>query len=109
MTSTLIVGGLTIDRFIDGSVAAGGSVLHSGLATVAAGSALTVLTVAGGEPAAVSGLARLATLGNLAHQPAQATTTYRHEERDGVRVLFLEARTEPIRADRLGGDRKSVV
>jgi len=109
MTSTLIVGGLTIDRFVDGSVAPGGSVLHSGLAAVAAGSELTVLTVAGDEPAAVSGLARLATLGRLAHQPAPATTTYRHEERDGVRVLILEARTEPIRADRLGGlDRPDV-
>jgi sugar/nucleoside kinase (ribokinase family) len=103
MTSTLIVGGLTVDRFLDGRVAPGGSVLHSGLAAVEAGSELTVLTVAGDEPAAIEGLDRLATIGTLARQAAPATTTYRHEERDGVRVLILEARTEPIRADRLGG------
>jgi len=103
MTSTLIVGGLTVDRFVDGSVAAGGSVLHSGLAAVQAGSELTVLTVAGDEPAAATGLQRLATIGTLARQAAPATTTYRHEERDGVRVLIFEARTEPIRADELTG------
>ncbi len=109
MTSTLIVGGLTIDRFGDGSVAPGGSVLHSGLAAVAAGAELTVLTVAGDEPAAAAGLERLAALGTLARQPAPATTTYRHEERGGVRVLVFEARTEPIRDDRLGGlDRPDV-
>jgi sugar/nucleoside kinase (ribokinase family) len=103
MTSTLIVGGLTVDRFADGGVAPGGSVLHSGLAAVEAGSELTVLTVAGDEPAAAEGLARLAAIGMLARQAAAATTTYRHEERDGVRVLIFEARTEPIRPDGLRG------
>ena len=98
MTETLIVGGLTIDRFTDGSVAPGGSVLHSGLAAVAERSSLTTLTSAGREPAARDGLARLEQMGVLACQPAESTTTYRHEERDGVRVLVLEARCGPIRA-----------
>jgi sugar/nucleoside kinase (ribokinase family) len=76
-------------------------VIHSGLATIAEGAALTTLTVAGDEPAARAGLERLATLGAVVRQPARATTTYRHEERDGVRVLVFQARTDPLRADRL--------
>lgn len=102
MLSTLILGGLTVDRFLDGSVAPGGSVLHSGLAVVAEGAALTTLTVAGDEPAAAVGLERLLELGELVRQAAPHTTTYRHEERDGIRVLVLEARSEPISVDRLG-------
>ena len=101
MTETLIVGGLTIDRFSDGSVAPGGSVLHSGLAAVAEQSGLTMLTAAGQEPAAREGLARLEEMGVLACQHAASTTTYRHEEREGVRVLVLEARSGPIRDDGL--------
>jgi sugar/nucleoside kinase (ribokinase family) len=101
MTSTLIVGGLTVDRFPDGTVAPGGSVLHSGLAAVAEGANLTTLTVAGDEPAARVGLDRLRGLGALVCQPDAATTTYRHEERNGVRVLVFEARTAPISAERL--------
>ncbi|MGQ0608207.1 MAG: PfkB family carbohydrate kinase [Chloroflexota bacterium] len=92
MTEALIVGGLTIDRFTDGSVAPGGSVLHAGLAAIAEGATLTTLTVAGEEDAAREGLARLDELGRLAHQRAPSTITYRHEERDGVRVLVLEVR-----------------
>lgn len=101
MTSTLILGGLTVDRFLDGSVAPGGSVLHSGLAVVAEGAGLTMLTVAGEEPAALDGIDRLVELGELVRQPAPRTTTYRHEERDGIRVLVLEARSDPIAAARL--------
>lgn len=101
MTSTLIVGGLTVDRFTDGTVAPGGSVLHSGLAAAAEGASLTTLTVAGDEPAARLGLDRLTSLGALVCQPAAATTGYRHEERGGVRVLVFEARSEPIGAERL--------
>lgn len=103
MTETLIIGGLTVDRFADGAVAPGGSVLHSGLAAGAEGAALTTLTVAGDEPPARDGLARLEAMGRLSCQRAPATTTYRHAERDGARVLLLEERSEPIRSDRLDG------
>jgi len=103
MTEMLIVGGLTIDRFTDGSLAPGGSVLHAGLATRAEDARLTTLTVAGDEPAARDGLARLRELGALAHQRAPRTTFYRHDERDGVRVLVLEARAEPIQPAGLAG------
>lgn len=103
MTSVLIVGGLTVDRFADGSVAPGGSVLHSGLAVLAEGGTLTTLTVAGDEPAARDGLARLSEMGELRRQPSENTTTYRHDERDGVRVLVLEARSDALRPEELTG------
>jgi sugar/nucleoside kinase (ribokinase family) len=96
MNGLLIVGGLTIDRFADGRTAPGGSVLHSGLAAVAEGAASTFLTVAGDEPEAREGLARLAEMGELVHQPAARTATYRHDEHAGRRVLVYEAATEPI-------------
>lgn len=99
MAETLIVGGLTIDRFADGRSAPGGSVIHSGRAAVAEGSTVAFLTVAGDEPEARAGLRTLADLGALIHQPAPATTTYRHDERDGRRVLRLEAATDAISAD----------
>jgi sugar/nucleoside kinase (ribokinase family) len=91
MTTLLIAGGLTVDRFPDGRRAPGGSVLHAGLAAAAEGAEITTLTVAGDEPEARDGLARLAALGDVIGQPADATTTYRHEERDGRRVLIYEA------------------
>lgn len=103
MTSVLIVGGLTVDRFADGSVAPGGSVLHSGLAVLAEGGSLTTLTVAGDEQPARDGLARLAEMGELYRQPSANTTTYRHDERDGVRVLVLEARSDALRPEELAG------
>jgi sugar/nucleoside kinase (ribokinase family) len=102
MPSLLIVGGLTIDRFADGSSAAGGSVLHAGLAAAAEGADLTILTVAGDETEATAGLARLETFGSVRRQPSPATTTYRHEEVDGHRVLVYEAASDPIEAGRIG-------
>lgn len=96
MPSLLIVGGLTIDRFADGSRAPGGSVLHAGLAAAAEGAQITTLTVAGGEPEATEGLERLATMGELHHQQSRRTTTYAHAEVDGGRVLTLEGASGPI-------------
>jgi sugar/nucleoside kinase (ribokinase family) len=96
MTELLIVGGLTIDRFADGRTAPGGSVLHSGLAAVAEGARPTFLTVAGDEPDARLGLARLAAMGRLIRQPAVRTATYRHDEHAGRRVLVYDAATDAI-------------
>lgn len=102
MSEVLIAGGLTIDRFVgDGREAPGGSVLHSGLTAVAEHATVTTLTVAGDEPVARDGLTRLAAFGELALQRSSATTTYRHEERAGLRVLVFEARTEPLDPSRL--------
>ena len=96
MTGLLIVGGLTVDHFADGSSAPGGSVLHAGRAAVDEGAELTFLTVAGDEAEARVGLARLGEMGRLIHQPAASSTTYRHEEASGRRVLIYEAATAPI-------------
>jgi sugar/nucleoside kinase (ribokinase family) len=96
MSELLIVGGLTVDRFADGRSAPGGSVLHAGLAAEQEGATVTFLTVAGDEPEALEGLARLAGLGTLIHQPAATTTTYRHDEKDGRRVLVYDAATTLI-------------
>lgn len=91
MPELLIVGGLTIDRFADGTSAPGGSVLHAGLAAAAEGVRPRLLTVAGDESEARDGLARLARLGGVVRQATPSTIRYRHEERDGRRVLVYEA------------------
>jgi ribokinase len=96
VTELLIVGGLTIDRFPDGSSAPGGSVIHAGRAAAADGVRLTILTVAGDEPEAAIGLAQLAGLGDLIHQRAPSTVTYGHSESDGRRVLTYLASAGPI-------------
>jgi len=96
MTELLIVGGLTIDRFADGSSAAGGSVIHAGRAAVADGVRPAFLTVAGDEPEALGGLEQLAAMGDLLRLPSPWTTTFAHAERDGRRLLTLERRSAPI-------------
>jgi sugar/nucleoside kinase (ribokinase family) len=96
MTALLIVGGLTIDRFADGTSVPGGSVIHAARAAVADGASVTILTVAGDEPEAAIGLAQLAELGNLVHQRAASTVTYGHGEKDGRRVLTYLAGAGPI-------------
>lgn len=97
----LIVGGLTIDRFTDGTAAPGGSVIHAGSAVAPDGIRQATLTAAGDEPEAAVGLARLESFGPVVRQPARSTTTYRHGERDGRRVLVFESGTSPIGPDSL--------
>jgi sugar/nucleoside kinase (ribokinase family) len=63
----------------------------------------TFVTVAGPEPEASAGLSRLRQVGRLVVQPAAATTTYRHREDDGRRVLEFETATEPLRGDSFDG------
>jgi sugar/nucleoside kinase (ribokinase family) len=96
MPELLIVGGLTIDRFTDGSEAPGGSVIHSGRAAVADGVRPSILTVAGDEPAARIGLDQLRSFADVVVQPSPATTTYRHTDVDGRRVLILDAEPAPL-------------
>ena len=102
MGTVLIAGGLTIDRFADGTTAPGGSVLHAGLAATAEGARPTFVTVAGDEPDALAGLERLRLLGDVIHQPAGTTTAYRHDESGPRRVLLLEASGEAIDPARIG-------
>jgi sugar/nucleoside kinase (ribokinase family) len=96
MTRLLIVGGLTIDRFADGTSAPGGSVIHSGRAAIAEDAEVTILTIAGDEPEAAIGLSELSELGDLIHQRARSTVTFGHDEIDGRRVLTYLAGTGPI-------------
>jgi sugar/nucleoside kinase (ribokinase family) len=96
MTRLLIVGGLTIDRFPDGTSAPGGSVIHAGRAAVADGASLTILTVAGDEPEAGTGLGVLAGMADLIHQRSPSTVTYGHDEVHGRRVLTYLAGAAPI-------------
>jgi sugar/nucleoside kinase (ribokinase family) len=96
MNRLLIVGGLTIDRFADGSAAPGGAVIHAGRAAAGDRVPLTILTVAGDEPEAADGLAQLAELGDLIHQRAPSTITYGHAEVDGRRELTFLRGAAPI-------------
>jgi len=96
MTELLIVGGLTIDRFADGTSAPGGSVLHAGLAAVGEGVRPTILTVAGDEPEARAGLGRIAELGELLVQRSPTTVSYRHDESGPRRVLIFDGGAAPI-------------
>ncbi len=94
----LIVGALTVDRFPDGSLAPGGSVLHATRPAVDAGYRVGVVTVAGPEPPASAGLETLASLGALARQDATATLTFVHEETPDGRRLTVEVRATPLSA-----------
>ena len=94
----LIVGGLTVDRFVDGSVRAGwiGAALRAGRGR--RGAALTMLTVAGDEPAARDGLARLASIGDAR---APAARPHDHLPPRGARRASASSssRRAPIRSD----------
>lgn len=88
----LIVGGLTVDHFPDGSRAAGGTVLHGARAARAAGLTLGIVTIAGEEPearAAVTELGDLAGRGRLSVQEVARSIAFRHDEADGQRTLTL--------------------
>jgi sugar/nucleoside kinase (ribokinase family) len=89
----LVVGALTIDRFADGSSAPGGSVMHIARAAAPRGLRLGLVTAAGPEPVAQSGvdeLGRRAALVKVAS--GTATTTFRHLEAPAGRRLFIEGR-----------------
>lgn len=102
----LVVGGLTIDRFADGRVEPGGSVVHIARAAARRGVRLGIVTAAGSEPVALQALAelrRLARVVAVARHPE--TTTFRHDEADGHRELALDrvGGETPSRPDALAG------
>jgi sugar/nucleoside kinase (ribokinase family) len=105
----LIVGGLAVDHFPDGSSGPGGSVLHSGLAAAGLGARVATLTVCGDEPEARAGLSRLAELGPVVRQPAAVSCTYRHDERGPARVLVYERATDPLGVDAIAEARPAAV
>jgi sugar/nucleoside kinase (ribokinase family) len=87
----VVVGGLTIDRFADGSSAPGGGVIHIARAAAARGLRLGVVTAAGPEPVALAGVDELQQLCQIVEVASyQATTTFRHRESADGRRLWLE-------------------
>jgi len=96
----LVVGGLTVDRFADGSSAPGGSVLHIARAAAPRGLRLGVVTVAGPEPEARAGLDELRRLAaSVDWTDADATLTFIHREDRNGRRLTLEKSGGQVRLD----------
>lgn len=86
----LVIGGLTIDRFADGSSAPGGSVLHIARAATPRGVRVWVMTVAGPESEARAGLDELRGLTVVSVDEADATATFIHRDSPEGRRLWLE-------------------
>jgi sugar/nucleoside kinase (ribokinase family) len=87
----LVVGGLSIDRFPDGSHVPGGSVLHGARAVAATGGRVATIALAGPEPEAEEALAELADLGPCLVCRTRATIRFAIDERVSRRRLVLEA------------------
>lgn len=87
----LVVGGLAVDRLADGSLVAGGSVLHAARAAAAAGRRIATITVAGPEPEAAAAVAELAEMGPGLVWPASGSIRYAIRDSGGRRRLVLEA------------------
>lgn len=97
MLDLLVVGGLTVDRFDDGSSAPGGSVVHVAQAADRHGVRLGILTATGPEPdvrRAIDQLRGRAVV--IESSMGAATTTYRHAEAVTGRQLWLERTGPPI-------------
>ncbi len=89
----VVVGGLTVDRFTDGSSAPGGAVLHITRALAARGVRLGIVTTAGPESEAQAGLMELRDLAVLVEASASpASITFGHAETAAGRELVLERR-----------------
>jgi sugar/nucleoside kinase (ribokinase family) len=98
----VVVGGLTIDRFADGSSAPGGSAIHITRAAAPRGLRISVVTAVGPEAIAQRGLIELQRLAGASQVTAgAATTTFLHEEVAGGRQLTLERRGADL--DRTAG------
>ena len=89
----VVVGGLTVDRFTDGSAAPGGAVLHITRALAARGVRVGIVTTAGPEPEAQAGLAELRDLASSVEaSTSPASITFGHAETAAGRELVLERR-----------------
>ena len=89
----VVVGGLTVDRFAEGSSAPGGAVLHIARALAARGVHVGIVTTAGPEPEAQAGLAELHDLAVWVEASTSlASITFGHAETAAGRELMLERR-----------------
>jgi sugar/nucleoside kinase (ribokinase family) len=96
----LVIGGLTIDRFPDGSSAGGGSVLHIARAAAPRGVRVRIITVAGPEPEAGAALEELRGL-SVSVEGADGTATFIHRDSPAGRRLWLERGGGSIRVPEL--------
>jgi sugar/nucleoside kinase (ribokinase family) len=89
----LVVGGLTVDRFADGTSAPGGAVLHIARALVPRAVRVGIVTTAGRELEAEAGLAELRALASTVDaSTGQSSITFGHLETAAGRELVLERR-----------------
>jgi sugar/nucleoside kinase (ribokinase family) len=91
----LAIGGLTVDRFADGSSAPGGPVLHIARAAAPRGVRVRVMTVAGPEPEARAAVDELSGL-TASIDEADTTATFIHRDSPEGRQLRLERSGGPI-------------
>jgi len=95
----VVMGGLTVDRFTDGSAAPGGAVLHITRALAVRGTRVGIATTAGPEPEAQAGLAELRDLAFAVEASASpASITFGHAETASGRTLVLERRGGQVAA-----------
>ncbi|HEX2193548.1 MAG TPA: hypothetical protein VHK63_01075, partial [Candidatus Limnocylindria bacterium] len=86
----LVVGGLTVDRFADGSTAPGGSVLYAARAAAAVVRRVGAVVSAGSEPEAEAGLRELRALKFLHVERVARSISFAHAG-DGARRLVFGA------------------
>ena len=91
MVDLLVVGGLSIDRFPDGSEAPGGSVFHAARALAMAGLRGAAITAAGPEEVAVAGVETLRSFGQLLVHDAPASIRFLIDERLSPRVVTYQS------------------
>jgi sugar/nucleoside kinase (ribokinase family) len=87
----LVVGGLTVDRFADGSAAPGGAVMHVARAAAERGLQIGVVTACGPDPQAQAGMAELRSLVSVVESKMHdQTTAFRHRMGPNGRRLWLD-------------------
>jgi sugar/nucleoside kinase (ribokinase family) len=102
----LVIGGMTIDQFADGSAAAGGTVMHAARAAASRGLRIGIVTATGTEPEALAGLSELRGLAPLVESRRHAwTTTFRHREGPTGRRLWLDHLGGSVELDATARDR----
>lgn len=95
----LVIGGVSIDRYPDGSTFAGGTVLHATRAARDDGWAVASIVLAGPEPEAAGALAELHDAGLCRLHDTEQSARFRIDERGARRWLVLEARTGLLQLD----------
>lgn len=98
----LVVGGMTVDVFADGSRAAGGAARYAVEGAVADGLRVALLTISGPGPDVASELERLAGVAVVSGQSAASSIRFEHHGDHESRRLRLTAHTEPITAPEPG-------